>query len=81
MWHASVCKRGKDGRSTPSSGVSPKDTRSAVALGMYLLDGVGTGATLRHTKHIAFHTRRRLSDQELAGLDPAWLAIPAVDMG
>jgi len=49
-------------------------------LGVKLLDGVGAGETFMKYGEVAFHVRRSLSDQEIAGLDPAWLAIPPVDM-
>jgi len=42
---------------------------------------VGTGRIFEDCKAVAMHARRRLSDAEIAGLDPAWLAIEPVDMG
>ena len=45
-----------------------------------LLGGVGTGETKRMRSEAVLHARRKLSDLELAQLDPAWCAIPAVDI-
>jgi len=45
-----------------------------------LLCGVGKGNTRRDRSDVVFHARRRMSDAEIALLDPAWCAIPAVDV-
>jgi hypothetical protein len=44
-----------------------------------LLSGVGTGEDHWQAGDAAYHLRRRLTDAELAWLDPAWLALPAID--
>ena len=49
------------------------------ALGRKLLEGVGVGETFEKVGDQAVHVRRSLSDEEIAGLDPAWLARPAID--
>jgi hypothetical protein len=43
-----------------------------------LLSGVGCGATRRERSDVVLHARRRLSEQEIAALSPAWCALPAV---
>lgn len=48
-------------------------------LARHLLEGVGTGEVFQKQDTLAFHIRRSLSPEEIAGLDPAWLAIPAID--
>lgn len=80
MWHASVALRGPAGP-VPTLDVGRKDRRLAQEIARRLVEGVGEGEIIEHTKGVAFHARRRLTDTELAKLDPAWLAIPAVDMG
>jgi hypothetical protein len=54
--------------------------KAAYALGETLLAGVGMEPTYMKIGDIAFHVRRSLSADEIAGLDPDWLAIPPVDM-
>jgi hypothetical protein len=44
-----------------------------------LLSGVGTGLDYWQAGDAAYHLRRRLTDAELSWLDPAWLALPAID--
>jgi hypothetical protein len=46
-----------------------------------LLEGVGTGPDHWTRGADAIHLRRRLSDAEIERLDPAWLALPAIDAG
>jgi hypothetical protein len=55
--------------------------RWAAARGMAvaLLRGVGQGEDYWKDGPHALHLRRRLGDAEIAGLDPAWLALPAID--
>ncbi len=43
-----------------------------------LIAGVGTGETRREYNGAVVHARRRLADQELTLLTPAWCAIPAI---
>jgi hypothetical protein len=52
----------------------------AYAIGRKLLGGVGVEPIYEKQGEIAFHIRCSLSPEEISGLDPAWLAIPAVDM-
>lgn len=53
----------------------------ASRLAEHLLRGVGTGESIRNAGQYVMHVRRSLSDAEIAAIDQAWLAIPAVDMG
>lgn len=78
MWHASIVRRGKHREPIPARRVLSK--KSAYALGQSLLAGVGMEPTYTKIGELAFHVRRSLTEQEIAGLDPAWLAIPPVDM-
>lgn len=43
----------------------------------------GVGGTVEHGAlyPFAYHLRRELTDDEIAGLDPAWCALPAIDDG
>lgn len=77
VFHASVAQIGKAGP-IPCRMVMKKNM--AQAIGIKLLDGVGVGETFIKAGEVAFHIRRRLSDEEVAGLDTDWLAIPAVNM-
>lgn len=80
MWHASVAVMGASGPIGPDE--LPRGVRRiGAALARSLIEGVGAGPVIEHRKEIAQHARRSLSDAEIAGLDPAWVAIPAVDMG
>lgn len=54
--------------------------RIGAALARSLIEGVGAGPLYEHRRSIAQHARRSLSASEIAGLDPAWLAIEPVDM-
>jgi hypothetical protein len=49
-------------------------------IGRGLLCGVGDGETFEQQSDTTIHIRRSLSAAEIAGLDPAWLAIPAIDI-
>ena len=49
-------------------------------IGRGLLAELGTGETFEQRSQTTIHIRRSLSAEEIAGLDPAWLAIPAVDI-
>jgi hypothetical protein len=78
VWHASVSSLDHAGARFLSL---PRQTRRlAVQLGVLLLNGVGEGETRREAVTLAAHFRRRLSNAELSWIDPAWLAIHAVDV-
>lgn len=77
MWHASIAEMGNTA-ARPTRWVINK--KRPVWLAHHLLEGVGTGELYEKQDELAFHTRRSLSPEEIAGLDPAWLAIPPVDM-
>ncbi len=53
--------------------------RLLFSIGRKLLDGVGSGQMFEKVGDTAVHIRRSLSDEEIAGLDPAWVALPAID--
>ena len=78
MWHASIALLNQSLRPVLWRSVTNK--QFAYAIGRKLLDGVGTGETYMKAGERVFHIRRALSDEEIAGLDPAWLAIPAIDI-
>lgn len=80
VWHASQAAQ-TDYGPIPIAELDRKERRILRALGEKLLEGVGAGDWIHHEKQVAVHVRRRLSEAELRGLDPAWLAIPAIDMG
>jgi hypothetical protein len=80
VWHASVAKFTPIGP-VPTSALTRADRRIGAALALRLIEEVGFGPTREETKEVAIHARRSLSDDEIAALDPGWLAIPAVDMG
>lgn len=69
------------GEVVPVSELDRNQRRRLRALGEKLLEGVGVGPWIHHEKELAVHVRRQVSPFELRGLDPEWLAIPAVDMG
>jgi hypothetical protein len=71
----------QNGRAVPVGALGRHERRALRRLGEELLAGAGVGAWIHHEKIVAVHVRRQLSPRELDGLDPAWLAIPAVDMG
>lgn len=71
----------KRGGPVPLRDWGPKREAKARGRGLTLLAGVGTGPSLWSEGGVVIHLRRRLADEELARLEPAWLAIPAVDAG
>lgn len=77
MWHVSMAVL-TISDIVPMRRVRHKDR--LLKIGRDLLAGVGTGETFEKQTDTAIHVRRRLSESELAGLSPEWLAIPAVDM-
>lgn len=79
MWHASVCMW--DGGPIAVDALPRPLRRIGAELARELIAGVGTGPVIEHRKQLAQHARRSLRDAEIAGLDPAWVAIPAIDMG
>ena len=81
MWHASVSFRRHNWVLVPTAEWTLRTMRRAEEIAERALRGVGAGASRWDTKKVALHFRRSLSDEEIAGLDPAWCAIPAVDMG
>jgi hypothetical protein len=46
-----------------------------------LLAGVGGPVEMPGLYPFAYHLRRGLTDEEIAGLDQAWCALPAIDEG
>jgi hypothetical protein len=48
---------------------------------MRLLDGVGQDPEQHDQYPFSWQLRRSLTDAEMARLDPAWCALPAVDEG
>ena len=81
MWHASIAwvRNHKPPRKTISW--PAKIRQEAVEITRELLKGVGTGTLDIKDGDTALHVRIRLSDDEIANISPAWLAIPAIDGG
>lgn len=80
MWHASIGVRREFRGTMLVPQWTPQELLRAWRLAEHLLRGVGTGPDFRKNGQVSIHLRRSLSDAEIAGLDPAWLAIPAVDL-
>ena len=81
MWHASVAAVRSSGP-VPWALLPPRARVRLREVAAALLRGVGTGPEIWQPKPSGVaHLRRSLSDAEIAGLDPAWVAIPPVDMG
>lgn len=80
MWHASVAVVDPSGVLVPTYELTPKQRRRAQEFSIELLSGVGELPDRRDRFPVAYHLRRRLSDRELAQLDPGWCAIPAEDL-
>ena len=80
MWHASIAVLTADGPVLAAE-LPEASVHKARMLARSLVAGVGTGSLIEQTGDIALHCRRSLSDREIAGLDPEWLAIEPVDMG
>ncbi len=76
MWHVSIAEH--DGHGVMRTAAIRNKT-ALFTLGRKLLQGVGNGETFEKTGDLAIHVRRSLSDEEIAGLNPEWLAIPAID--
>jgi len=79
VWHASISVW-SDLAQVPWERCGLK-TRGVVRDTVFgLIAGVGAGNTRRDRSSVVLHARRRMSDAEIALLDPAWCAIPAVDV-
>lgn len=82
MWHASVSVLGPTGVPVPRERLTPRTRARLREVAAGLLRGVGAGPDRWDARsNGVLHLRRALSAAELASLDPAWLAIPAVDIG
>ncbi len=80
MWHASIAVCNNASQSRAVANWSAKQNGRALRLARQILGGVGAGETFVKYGHYVVHVRRSLSAEEIAGMDLAWLAIPAVDM-
>ena len=81
MWHASVAIIGFiPPRVLPIHYQPARVLKPAKLVALDLIADVGEGETLRQRGPIALHARRKLSPAELATLDPAWCALPAIDI-
>ncbi len=79
VWHASIASTLDGGGGVPAR-LSRNERRIARALGEWLLAGVGCAPDrVDITSSRVVHVRRSLSDAEIAGLDPEWLAIEPWD--
>ena len=79
VWHASLSAR-TDFEMLPWSRFRLKARAYARDQLFTLLWGVGEGDTRRERSAYVLHARRKLSARELALLDPAWCAIPPIDI-
>lgn len=77
VWHASLAVLNFSGV-VQLRNVWNKDRLRKIAKD--LIADVGTGELFQKETETTIHMRRALSIEEVAGLDPAWLAIPAVDI-
>lgn len=71
VWHVSVSWKGEQVSRWP-----PKVKKQALSIATKLLQGVGSGRREELPRKISLHLRRRLSDEEIAALDPAFLTGP-----
>lgn len=78
VWHVSIAYK-KNSNVKRVSRWLPWTLDKAFELAEDLLFGVGSGEWYRKLGDVAIHLRRRLSDEEIAGLPAEWLAIPAID--
>jgi len=79
VWHASIAVRDAVSITMRPWGRCGLKARHLVReIVCDLLAGVGSGNTRRDRSDVVLHARRRMSERELAMLDPAWCAIPAV---
>lgn len=81
MWHVSAAVLNEKGQPITFALVQPKVRAAVRELLHELLAGVGEEPSRLESPRATMHLRRSLTPAEIAGLDPAWLAIPAVDMG
>lgn len=79
VWHASLSAR-TDSEILPWDRYRLKARAFARQHLFDLLWGVGEGDTRRDRSEHVLHARRKLNADELAMLDPAWLAIEPVDI-
>ena len=81
MWHASAALLNPAGKASPVLLWSSAQRATARQVLTLLLEGVGVGPLRDEGPRTTMHLRRVLSAEEIAGLDPAWLAIPPIDLG
>jgi hypothetical protein len=82
VWHASIARidLGSD-RAIPVRRWGAKHHAKAYGRAATLLAGVGEGRDFREDGDYCIHLRRKLTPAEMARIDPAWLAAPAIDEG
>lgn len=80
MWHASIGVRIGRSHALPVEAWPLAVELRVWKYAQLLLRDVGAGPEYRKRGTIVVHLRRSLSATEIAALDPAWLAIPAIDM-
>jgi hypothetical protein len=74
VWHASIGCGGKR-----VAEWSPGMLERAHAILRVLMYGVGQGETKIDSEGYVLQHRRTLTEEEIAKLEPAWLALPAID--
>jgi hypothetical protein len=83
VWHVSISTWSNGGMLKPVRDLSLREVLRACSLGDALLIGVGDGrravAFTRDPPADCIHIQKPLTEKEIAILDPAWLALPAVD--
>jgi hypothetical protein len=65
----------------PRQFVTKPDGKRATSLLRALLERVGTGQPVEELLDLVWYLRRPLAAAEIATLDPAWMQIPAIDLG
>jgi len=79
VWHASVSRLSLTGKPKPAIRWNLDERCAVIEVAWRQLNGVGVEPSRIEVKGLAFHVRRSLSPEEIAGLSPEWLAIPAID--
>jgi hypothetical protein len=79
VWHASISR--PEQRPRPTERWTKQERNEVQRLARTLLDGVGQAPEEAEFYPLAYHVRRCLTDAEIASIDPAWVALPALDEG
>ena len=80
MWHVSLSLPQAKGPLVTDKWTR-QERNEAVRQARRLIAGVGGSIEETGLYPFAYHVRRMLTDDEIAGLDQAWCALPAIDAG